>query len=96
MTLPADPLTDLELKARIDTPDLLETLQADETGSLQADITAYLEAWTARIKSYQDAGLTQGEFDALTRLSGSVQTAGRVLEFFVKLKQLPPEQAHGN
>ncbi len=91
-----DALNNSELKARIDTADFAEALAADADGSFYADVTAYLDAWQSRIKDYQTAGVSKGEYDDLTRLSDSVQTAGRVLEFFVKLQKLPPAQAHGN
>lgn len=89
-------LDNRELKARIDTPDFTETLAADADGSFQADVTAYLEGWSARIKGYQDAGVSREEFDDLTRLSTAVQTAGRVIEFFVKVQKLPAPAASGN
>ncbi len=92
----ADPLNDSALKARIDTPDFAEALAADADGSFHADVSAYLEAWQGQIKRYQDTGVSPGEFNDLTRLSDSIQTAGRVLEFFVKLQKLPPTQASGN
>ncbi|GAA5149733.1 hypothetical protein GCM10023213_47830 [Prosthecobacter algae] len=92
----SDPLTDPALKARIDTPDFVEILSADSEGSFYADVTTYLDAWQGQIKSYQDAGLSRGEFDDLSRLSNSLQTTGRVLEFFVKLQKLQPEKAHEN
>jgi hypothetical protein len=91
-----DVLSNPELKARIDTADFAETLAADADGSFYADVTSYLEAWTTRIKGFQDAGVSKAEFEELTRLSQSVQTAGRVLEFFVKLQNLPPAQSSEN
>lgn len=91
-----DPISDPGLKSRIDTADLLEALAADKDGVFYGELTAYLEAWKGRVKSWQDAGVSRGEFDDLSRLSDSLQTAGRVLEFFVKLQQLPPAQPHGN
>ena len=91
-----DPATDKDIKARIDTQDLLETLAADADGTFYADLASYLDAWKARIKSWQDQGVTRGEFDSLTRLSDSIQTAGRVLEFFVKLQKLPAVQPSEN
>lgn len=92
----ADLTTDRELKARIDTPDFAETLAADAGGAFSADVTSYLEAWKTKVKGYQDAGVSRAEFDDLTRLSDSLQTAGRVLDFFVKLQKLPPTQLTGN
>ncbi|MES2596716.1 MAG: hypothetical protein V4662_15345 [Verrucomicrobiota bacterium] len=91
-----DVLSNRELKARIDTADFAETLAADADGSFYADVTSYMEAWSTRIKGYQDAGVSKAEFEELTRLSQSVQTAGRVLEFFVKLQKLPPAQPNEN
>lgn len=88
----ADPTTDAELRARVDTPDFAETLAADADGSFAASLQAYLDGWQARIKSYQDEGLSSGEFNDLTRLSSSIQTAARVIEFFVKLQKLQPKQ----
>lgn len=92
----SDPLTDPALKARIDIPDLVEALSSDADGSLHTDASAYLEAWKTRIKSCQDAGLSSGEFEDLDRLAKSIQAAGRVLEFFVKLQKLQPEKPHEN
>ncbi len=92
----ADPTTDSALKARIDTPDFTETLSTDADGAFSADVTTYLEAWKTKVKGYQDAGVSRAEFDDLTRLSDSLQTAGRVLDFFVKLQKLPPTQPAGN
>ncbi len=91
-----DPAADPELKARIDTAELLETLAADADGAFCASVTTYLDSWKTRIKGYQDFGLSRGEFDDLTRLSDSIQTAGRVLEFFVKLQKLPAAQPSEN
>ena len=87
-----DPTTDSDLKSRIDTPDFAEALAADADGSFHASVTAYLDAWKARIKAYQDAGVSTGEFQDLSRLTASMDTAGRVLEFFVKLQTLKPAQ----
>lgn len=92
----SDPASDKEIKARIDTPDLAEALAADVDGSFNATVTSYLEAWKARIKGWQDHGVSRGEFDDLTRLSDSIQTAGRVLEFFVKVQKLPAAQPSEN
>jgi len=92
----ADPLNDAALKARIDTPDFNETLATDSEGAFASDITAYLSAWKLQIKAYQDAGLPTEEFESLTRLSDSLQTAGRVLEFFVKMQKLSAAQPNGN
>lgn len=88
----ADPTTDAALRARIDTADFAETLAADSDGSFAKDVSTYLEAWKAKIKGYQDAGLSSAEFNDLTRLSTGIQTAERVIEFFVKLQKLPPAQ----
>ena len=92
----ADPTTDHDLKSRIDTPNFAEVLAADKDGSFYADVTAYLDAWKAKIKGYQDQGVSRAEFDDLTRLSNSIQTAGPVLEFFVKLQMLPAAQPSEN
>jgi hypothetical protein len=92
----ADPISDNELKSRIDTPNFAEVLAADEDGSFYADVTAYIDAWKLQIKSYQDQGVSRAEFDDLTRLSNSLQTAGPVLEFFVKLQKLPAAQPSEN
>lgn len=92
----AKPLTDASLKARIDTPDFTETLAADHDGSFSAEVIVYLNAWKEQLKAYQDAGLPTAEFESLTRLSDSVQTAGRVLEFFVKMQRLSAVQANEN
>ncbi len=92
----ADPANDQALKSRIDTPDFMEALASDSEGAFLADVTTYLEAWKSRIKGYQDAGVSRGEYDDLSRLSDSIQTTGRVLDFFVKLQQLPPAQTNGN
>ena len=88
----SDPTTDAQLRSRIDTADFSEALAADEDGSFAADVSAYLEGWQSKIKGYQDAGLSSGEFNDLTRLSSSIQTAGKVIDFFVKLQKLPPAQ----
>jgi hypothetical protein len=89
-----DSTTDRELKARIDLPDLAEALAADP--ALKDEVAAYLETWSAKIKGFQDAGVSRGEFDSLTRLSDSIHTAGRVIDFFVKLQKLPRTQSDGN
>lgn len=87
-----DPTTDQVLSARIDTPDFAEALAADADGSFARDVNDYLESWQGKIKTYQDAGLSSGEFNNFTRLSTSIQNAQRVIEFFVKLQKLPPAQ----
>lgn len=92
----ADPLNDTALKSRIDTPDFTETLATDSEGAFAADITTYLSAWQLQIKAYQDAGLPSGEFESLTRLSDSIQTAGRVLDFFAKMQKLTASQPSEN
>ncbi|MGV3659976.1 MAG: hypothetical protein ACO1TE_07320 [Prosthecobacter sp.] len=96
MSADPDPASDKELKARIDTPDLAEALTTDVDGSFNTSVTSYLEAWKTRIKGWQDHGVSRGEFDDLTRLSDSIQTAGRVLEFFVKVQKLPAAQPSEN
>lgn len=95
-TAPSDPASDKKIKARIDTADLAEALAADLDGSFSATVASYLEAWKSRIKDWQDHGVSRGEFDDLTRLSDSIQTAGRVLEFFVKVQKLPAAQPSEN
>lgn len=87
-----DLLADRALKARLDTPDFQEALAADSDGTFYHEATAYLGAWRQRIRQYQDAGVSTGEFASLTRLSASIDTAERVIEFFVKLQKLPPTQ----
>lgn len=87
-----DLLADSALKARLDTPDFQETLAADADGSFYQDTAGYLEAWRQKIRHYQDAGVSTGEFASLTRLSASIDTAERVIEFFVKLQKLPLQQ----
>ena len=87
-----DPSTDKQLRARVDTAEFAEALAADADGMFANDVNSYLAAWKAKIKSFQDAGLSSGEFSALTRLLSSVQSAERVIEFFVKLQKLPPAQ----
>lgn len=92
----ANTLSDAALKARIDTPDLTEALAADTEGTFAAEVTTYLNAWKDQLRAYQDAGLPTAEFESLTRLSDSVHTAGRVLEFFVKMQRLSALQTHEN
>ena len=91
-----DPASSKEIKARLDTPDFTEALAADADGTFYQDAAAYLTAWQARIKGWQDHGLPQGEYESLTRLSDSIQTAGRVLEFFVKVQKLPAAHSSEN
>lgn len=88
----ANALDNRDIKARIDTPDFAETLAADKDGSFYADLISYLNAWEARIKTYKDAGVSKIEFDELTRISASIVTAERVLDFFVKTQKLTPER----
>lgn len=88
----ADTLNDPGLRARIDTPDFMETLSADAAGTFTQDVHSYLEGWQSRIKGWQDAGVSSSEFADLNRLSGSISTAGRVIEFFAQLRKLPPQQ----
>lgn len=87
-----DPLADSALKARLDTPDFQEALAADTNGVFYHEATSYLGAWRRRIRQYQDAGVSTGEFASLTRLSAGIEAAERVIEFFVKLQKLPPKQ----
>jgi len=87
-----DPLADSALKARLDTPDFQEALAADTDGSFYQDAVSYLGAWRQRIRQYQDAGVSTGEFASLTQLSASIDSAERVIEFFVKLQKLAPMQ----
>ena len=84
-----DLLSDQALKARIDTPDFVEAVAADADGTFTADVAGYLDAWKGEIKSYQDEGVSQGEFEALNQLNHSVQTAERVLTFFAQSRKQP-------
>lgn len=86
---PAPTANDMQLRVRIDTPEFAETLAADAEGKFVNDVNSYLRAWKAQIKSFQETGLSSGEFSDLTRLSSSIQTAESVIEFFVKLQKLP-------
>ena len=85
-TLPEESNLSLEL---IDQPDFAETLANDADGTFVAAVYQYLDASQAKIKRYQDAGLSKEDFAAVSRLSESVQSARSFLECFTKLKQLP-------
>ena len=75
---------------RIDRPDFAEALAADTDGTFAAEIQDYLDDWHKKLKGYQDAGLSSEDFDAVTRLSRSIQTAKRVTDFFARMQKLPP------
>lgn len=78
-------MTPEELKA-IDNPDLENALQADQDGSLQRSIVAYLDEWKQKIADAQREGLPREEFEQLNRLNVSIATAERVVDFFAKIR----------
>jgi hypothetical protein len=81
------------LKTLIDTPDLEAALGNDADGALHQSINSYLDTWKANVQQFLKTGLPRDEFDRLTRLSESIDTASKILNFFVKMKSFTPGQS---
>jgi hypothetical protein len=74
------------LKTLIDTPDLEAALLNDADGGFYGNVTSYLQTWKSKVAQHLTEGVSRDDFNRLNRLAEGIETAEKVLNFFVKMK----------
>jgi hypothetical protein len=74
------------LKTLIDTPDLEAALLNDGDGKFYENVSSYLQTWKTKVSQHLTEGVSRDDFTRLNRLAEGIETAERVLNFFVKMK----------
>lgn len=79
---------DLEtLRPIVDRPDFEEALRHDDDGHFRSTVEAYLSEWSAIVSGELGKGLPPEDYQAMSLLGESIETASKVTEFFAVLKE---------
>jgi hypothetical protein len=74
------------LKSLIDTSDLEAALLNDADGEFYKNVTSYLQTWKTKVAQHLTEGVSREDFSRLNRLAEGIETAEKVINFFVKMK----------